>query len=527
MPAAKILREEHQPIDEIIEKFIHCVTYSESNPSRQRLLHEQDAIARWFDVDDDSIQKRLRIYNRFTQLCETKNLTDNSGLNQHPSIVSFIGSTMAGKSSLIRAMLALSMMDLLKRATSSIPSKEARLETVSQLINSTEWGPVTRSSNLNDLIKPTTRGVNLYRGKSAVCLDDQKEGGAEERERILLFADCEGFNGGNQTTNSEAYGRLGMARQSYRARSPHYQTSQSSQSRRPSDEDVPDPDSEYHLEPAFDDELTAPSYSTQGKVGVELFYARFLYAVSNVIVYVIDRDGSVQSSLTELFGWASSAVFKSINNPSRKTLIIVRHKASLHKPELYDEERMRSAFLTDLSLLWEGEPRLKSFVDEYNSQQNLEHRKITRNDQLFRMFFDEVKCCYVPSYSEVKDHPEQLFNQYHQLGQQISQAVYKSEHSAMRSWTHYNIPTFTRVLNMAFKHFQTSDRPFDFYKASRSEYSNPKDTVDYFARFFKLFFGTETGLSQGQMSGFLTGAFTMALLTREIRSSLQGRMCKS
>src|ERR1700753_3351909 len=56
------LRPRHKPINYMAEIFIHCATHSESNPSLQKHLHEQDAVARWFDVDHE--ERRLHIYHR-------------------------------------------------------------------------------------------------------------------------------------------------------------------------------------------------------------------------------------------------------------------------------------------------------------------------------------------------------------------------------------------------------------------------------------------------------------------------------
>jgi hypothetical protein len=498
MPEVEVLRLRHKPLNDIAERFISCVTHSESRIWLQRRLHEQDAIARWFDVDHE--EKKLRIYNRFSQLCDPGGTGNSNNANQYPVIVSFIGNTMAGKSSLIRAMISLSRMNMLSEHPVEPQDADTR---ISQLENSTNWGPVTRSANLQDLTKPTTRGVHLYRGENTPCASNNG------RERLILFADCEGFEGGNQQTNSETYGAWSRARSRVRSRSPLPPPSSS--------DDGNEPDSEYCLEPASELPLKAASYSTQGKSGVELFYARFLYAMSNIVVYVVDRDTSLQKSLTQLFGWAASAVFKSINNPSRKTLIIVRHKADRHDTSLYDETFMKDTFLDQLDTLWAGEPELRALVDRYNSQQTIAERRIWTNDHLFKLFFDDIKCCYIPGIDKVKKKPEELFQQYCQLGKQIAHAAHKAQHGATQSWTSYNVPMLNRVLKSAFDHFRESDDPFDFCKAARNENSQPQSPADHFANFLRHLFACEANIDPRALGQLMSDAFVICLIIREIR----------
>jgi hypothetical protein len=499
------LKDGHRRIDVVAEMFIRCATHSESDAEQQRLLHERDGVARWFDLDHEL--KRLRIYNRFTQLCDPDLTGNMANSNQYPCLVSFIGNTMAGKSSLIRAMIALSKMDIM--AVTATVTDDA-VSILSGLEQAADWGPVTRSAILSDITKPTSRGVHLYKGNNSTCT------ASDGQERLLLFADCEGFGGGNQQTNSEKYGNLSRARDRVRSRSPLPKP----------ERDDDDPTTKYHLQPAFDEALKASSYSEKGKVGVELFYARFLYAMSNVLVYVIESDGRLQKSMTELFEWASSAVFRSINNPSRKTLIIVRHKATPHDDRLYDEKKLEETFLKELHPLWEGEPTLKAFVDRYNSQQIFQ-RKIRNNDHLFRMFFDEIKFCYVPDRKEVSSHPEKLFQQYRQLARQIGHAAHKAEHGATHSWKNYNVPTFNRVLKLAFDHFSVSDLPFDFCKAARNDYSTPNSPTDHFASFMRQLFRYRGWTGSTQVVELLSKTLAISLVIRELRLKKLGKLCLS
>jgi hypothetical protein len=506
IPSVKKLVHRHTPIDPLVERFVHCVTYSASGTAKQRKLHQRDANARWFDIDHE--EQKLRMYNRFSQLCDPLGSGNANNFNQYPVIVSFLGNTMAGKSSLIKAIILLSNLNMLN---SSHDQSQERLELLSKLERDTSWGPVTRSANLNDLNKPTSRGVHLYKANNTSCK------GNTERERILLFADCEGFDGGSQQTNSETYGESSRARRHVLSRSPSGFPRDASQSRSIGEAmDVQD-----SLDPASELPLGAKSYnSDQGKTGVELFYARFLYAMSNVIVYVADRDGSLQPSLAKFFGWAASAVFHSVNNPSRKTLIIVRHKSSPHDTKLYNEDTMSEKYLESLAPLWIGESKdspLRKFVENYNSKQPLYTRQINKNRDLFRLLFTEVKCCYIPDLKNVQKKPVELFDQYRLLGKQIGAAADRAQHGITQSWSNYNVPTLTQILRSAFEHFRTSDDAFDFYTAAKNDKSNPVSPADHYAAFLKHAYANGMNVEPDLLGDFISETIAASLVIRELR----------
>jgi hypothetical protein len=177
--------------------------------------------------------------------------------------------------------------------------------------------------------------------------------------------------------------------------------------------------------------------------------------------------------------------------------------------------------------LWEGEPTLKAFVDRYNSKQIFQ-RKIQNNDHLFKLFFDEVKFCYVPDQKEVSSQPQELFQQYRQLGRQIGQAAHKAEHSVTHGWAHswkvYNVPTFNHVLKLAFDHFSTSDLPFDFCRAARNDYSTPNSPTDHFANFMRHLFQYRGQIGLTQVMELVSKAFAISLVIRELRLKDLGKL---
>ena len=118
------------------------------------------------------------------------------------------------------------------------------LEAFAGSISSPREIPVTKSGDLNHLTDPTTFGVHLYKGEYH---------SSRMAKFPTLFADCEGFYIGKALSNAERCAQ---------------QQSDSSQTLA------------KHL--LYRAEITSPTYRTRYKRGIDLFYARFLYAISDV-----------------------------------------------------------------------------------------------------------------------------------------------------------------------------------------------------------------------------------------------------
>jgi hypothetical protein len=114
--------------------------------------------------------------------------------------------------------------------------------------------------------------------------------------------------------------------------------------------------------------------------------------VSNVIVFVTKEDQKIQVDLTRALEWAAMAVRKSINDPSQKTLIIVRHISFRYEPALYNEIELERLYLRGHPNLSENSPILSEFVDTYNRYQDKTERHITSNENLYRVLFHNIRC---------------------------------------------------------------------------------------------------------------------------------------
>ncbi|KAH0565196.1 hypothetical protein GP486_001412 [Trichoglossum hirsutum] len=482
LPGYEGLRGLHQMIDQLPEIYVNAVTYSEPDPRVQRDLHDGDRIAEWFVVKVGTPgrdQARLCVSDRFRQLCDPGISGNRWSSNQYPSFVSFVGDTGTGKSTLVRAMILMGQVNASELPSPHGGSPESdKVGAFRAALAARVHGPVTRTANLTHLTDPTSSGVHLYKdvtkpysARSPHPFDNRGD------TTPILFADCEGFRGGIAQTNSERTAFVDTHRDYDRANS--LQSSAASMASR-NQEASPE-----YINPnlLFDRPITSPDYGSRGKEGAELFYARFLYAFSDVVVFVTKEDQRLQDDMRKLMEWAASAVDKSVNHLAQKTLIIVRNMASRHATEFYDGQFLKKSTFDSLANLWDGSPALSEWRKEYNKKHSLWQRQIFTNDNLFSVFFQKVEVCYIPD--KAKAPTDQIFQQYRGLREQIVQASQAAQEIRSRSWTQYNIPTLSHLLNRAFEHFRTSEKPFDFYKAARKDNPNPVSESDHIANFLR------------------------------------------
>lgn len=470
-----------------------AVTYSEPDPAKQRDLHNEDRIAQWFVVKLDTPEReqaRLCVSDRFRQLCDPGISGNRWTSNLYPSFVSFIGDTGTGKSTLVRAMILMGQVTAsgLHSPTDELPENHTVRELRSFLATRMH-GPVTRTANLGHLMDPTSSGVHLY--KDITTSDPYRAPRSPTfRSNVIpiLFADCEGFRGGIAKTNSERTNSVAVTNPNLENVNPNL---------------------------LFDRLITSPGYGSHGKEGAELFYARFLYAFSDVVVFVTKEDQRFQEDMQRVVEWAASAVDKSVNHLAQKTLIIVRNMANHHATEFYDGQFLKDSIFDNLRPLWEGSVALAEFRRKYNNKHRLRQRHIHSNGDFFAVFFQEVYACYIPD--KAKAPMDQVFQQHRELRKQIVRASEAGQEVRSKSWTQYNIPTLSHLLNRAFEHFRASEKPFDFYKAARKDNPDPVSVSDHIANFLR-----HIQLSQGKVTMMFPQVVSICLVSCALRNFEQG-----
>lgn len=511
VPSRSATAARHRMVDPVTQLFVKVVTHSEANTQKLRQLHEQDEKARWFKIRrDEAGRPDLYVYDRFIQECDRSRSGNRETIHDYPSFVSFIGDTSVGKSTLVRAMLVMGRLySLGPLSADQFLPEESAIDELRKISEEGEYGPVTRSGNIDHLTDPTTSGVHLYRNVGRAIFKEERRASTSSGRTAqypVLFVDCEGFRAGEAMTNAErmesnpgleSRGRFSPTLGNNRGRSASRRKNLLCQ--------LP---------------VTAPCYGSC-KDGVDLFYARFLYAISDVVVFVTKEDQRIQFELTRVLEWASAAVLKSVNHPSRKALIIVRNMPSSHELAFYKRENLEEKYLQGHPNLWWNSPVLREFVEGYNRKEEKFDRRITSNQRLYEVLFHKITCCYIPHAKEVMGQSHELFDQYKSLRTLIELSVRDGNMLRERSFMQYNVPALSHILNRAFEHFSSSEDPFDFYLAARGDNPNPKSMPDHLANFLRHAF--EYPVKNGSIRDMIFDVVTISLVIYTQRNFEQGK----
>ncbi|KAK3377268.1 hypothetical protein B0T24DRAFT_666036 [Lasiosphaeria ovina] len=491
---------EHSEMDPRYFLFVDAVMQSEKDMDKFDSLQSLDRLARWFSVNrvrDEEAQ--LWLYDRFTRLCDPGRTGNIDKESHFPTFVSFIGSTTAGKSTILRAILLLGLLDA-SAADDGEASSNNNLdggsrgggrtnittERMGHIIKQVRDGkhqlPVPKSGVLDHKTSPTTFGVHLYRDENQLppptALAHRRTTGfntsyayggtaSDKPKYPLLLVDCEGFEAGEAP-----------------------------------------PIAMQQAEPDDDDDagllklpITAPCYGQRGQGGVDLFYARVLHAISDVIVYITQGD-NIMHNLQKILEWAAAAVDKSYNQPTRKTLIIVRNKERdfLEAEEIDGEAPMTDDQLEQLYLyshaevLWKGSTVLTEFVRKHNALVRPEDR-IEDNAQLYAVLFHRIRVCWIPDRGErgaaSPARVERVYRHFRGLRAHIEAAAVEEQTLRARSFAQYNVPALAHILGEIFEHFRANEGPLDFFLATRGNNPSPSNMAEHIANFLRLTLGQE------------------------------------
>lgn len=384
-------------------------------PARIQELHEEDERTKWFGVArDDAGETVFEDYGRYASLAsDTAQMAGTE--NRYPQLVSFVGVTNAGKSTIVKMLVQRSAVRRDKDFNEAFPS------------------PVVGS--VLDDTRTTSGNVHLYIDP-AKYLDPLP----------TFFADCEGFEGGEQAP-------LGTQYQEH--------------SRRQRD-GLPEPwVNTRPIKWADRDEYRRREYA------VTVLYPRILYSFSDCVVFVLRNPKTFGSAaLTKLLDWGAAALEKSMNQPALPHCIVALNDSH---PAL-DEKQWDIAHATQ-SLLEsvgdtfdgvEGVPQFRRLASHWRQL----GRVINTIEDLILCYYASFKVIRIPAapqYTLISQQVEKLYAT-------IRTNCEVSHEAKRRARLLTNSDELNLYLQSGFDHFAAHiDVPFNFMQVSLLRNPIPKD----------------------------------------------------
>ncbi|PLB46500.1 hypothetical protein P170DRAFT_457118 [Aspergillus steynii IBT 23096] len=277
----------HEKTDPKLARIIEQTLEADVDEKTQAFLHMKDEDSSWFgtsrDDDDDMV---FQDNGRYATIMA--DMSSRKRQLRYPGLVSFVGQTGAGKSTIIKLLIEL----------------QSRSEEDIQV-------PVVGSIKNQDL--PTSGDVHLYA--------DPVSSGSDSP---ILYADCEGLDGGEREPMGVKFKRAKKKLPSNQV--PQYVRSLSNASER-------------NLLWATTEKTKSREYIVRN------LYPRLLYTFSDTIVFVTQNPRVVENVVDQLIDWATAALEKSSNQPVLPHAIIILNAAENNtEPDLNHNLRARAAF---------------------------------------------------------------------------------------------------------------------------------------------------------------------------------------
>ncbi|KAK4551312.1 hypothetical protein LTR86_011241 [Recurvomyces mirabilis] len=378
-------------------------------------LHQDDEVTKWFGVTRDATGRPiLQEFDRFTAIMSHAE-TRREFQTCYPQLVSFIGTTNAGKSTLVKM--------LVEYGAGDVPSGEFPSPVVGSIAHDSE---------------PTSGDVHLYADPST-C----------ERQHPILYADCEGLEGGE---------RLPMGSR------PRRRTRGISGE----DDPRPGPSSRMHaIEWAENEDCRRREFA------VATLYPRLLYTFSDCVVFVLRNAKTFQSAvLTRLLDWGVAALERSINQPSLPQCIVVLNGCdpSIDSREWDLDYATQSLLATVGGALdyVEGVPRFRELANQWRAR----GRHIYTVEDLILRYYSSLRVVRVP----VGPNYTLMDDQIGKLQRAIRSGCEGSFRSKRQARMLTNADELYAYLQCGFQHFTAHlDLPFNFMQASLLRNPIPND----------------------------------------------------
>ncbi|RPA85543.1 hypothetical protein BJ508DRAFT_411946 [Ascobolus immersus RN42] len=428
----------HEKNDKRIADTINQILQPILTPEQLRQLHIQDRETKWFgitrhkrkDTGDPATQD-----DPFVNFGTTKRLQQlldpicPSSSSKYPSIVSFVGETGAGKSTLIRALIETGALALNR----TDPPKQT---------------PVVGTAL--DGTRPCSGDVHLYADPRTASLDSTSD-------MPILFADCEGIRGGNITPTAERSWRGATKHKGKTAgvntvldQGKKVYASGRNKLRKLRDDHAPDEQFRKVEWAIGDKEKQTRRYA------VDNIYPRFLYAFSDTIVFVTKNAKIFEIVLEQLVSWAEVALESSSNQPTLPSVLIVLNAVDNNVEELsWNTEHRTSSMFEDINEVLKTNDKFRQLVKTWKADRQ---KTITSVKELVLSYYSDVKVISVPEKGRPTLINQQIDKIYEEIGK-MSEAARIRKKAARMCLTYRQLLPY---LNYAFDHFARYEKAFNF-----------------------------------------------------------------
>ncbi|KAF2012508.1 hypothetical protein BU24DRAFT_442957 [Aaosphaeria arxii CBS 175.79] len=401
----------------IVRRYKEILTPPQDH-NEQQTLHVEDEDTTWFGLSRDQQNRpMLKDYGRYSTIMADSNTGEFK--HRYPQLVSFIGQTGAGKSTLIKML---------------IDQQERRDGTRNWTFPSPVAGALSNGS------VPTSGDVHLYSDPSTYA-----------GEHPMLYADCEGLEGGENTPMAAKYRE--RAGNDLRGKAGYHHMPKDNVKRR---------------------KKSNPLYSTQRDItwansestskrqyAVTELYPRLLYTFSDAIVFVLRNPKTFESTvLSMLINWASTSLEKSVNQPALPHAIIALNATDTKvDPQEWNSEHATHSLMSTISGAIHRDSKFRQLAEEWRAR----GKKIKTMKHLLECFYSSITVVRVPGEGRYMMIDDQISK----LREIINKTCAESFNAKRKSRMLSNSETLNVYLQCAYDHFASDlHKPFDFMDVS-------------------------------------------------------------
>ena len=403
-------------------------------------MHDEDLHSLWFWIagdDQHSTGVRFEDLPRFSRLVADHRQRNNLE-TCFPRLVSLVGTTGAGKSTLIRMMLEKPWV------TDETRGSDA------------EFVPIVGKRNST---VPTSGDVHLY----ADFLPEE-----EFPDRPIFYADCEGFDGGAvapagsfaHIRNRGEYGRKENRARSYLSELLRYLIGQARTRT-------------FGLS-SLVNEGKLPTRDTM----IKKLFPRLLYNFSDVVIFVVKEPRTLGERIVDILNWASASAASALNRATLPRLIVVINNADQSAD--WDPEATKRQFFEENKHTITEDPNIRrlreSFVDRGMRVETLE--------ELLLMHYASVDFILVP-HGHIRSR---LSDQLRRLSIIVQDRTRESQQRKYDAGMLLPSQDQEFFFQLAFDHFVTNidtHKPFDFLAKLLQLNPMPNNLANNLSRLFR------------------------------------------